>query len=75
MEGWDASSDRFCNLIEAGIVDPVRVTRTALRSAGSVAGLLLTTDALVADDVAAAAEIRKSLMQVMPGGQPMPLSY
>jgi hypothetical protein len=37
--------------------------------------LLLTTDALVADDVAAAAEIRKSLMQVMPGGQPMPLSY
>ncbi|MCB9730420.1 MAG: chaperonin GroEL [Deltaproteobacteria bacterium] len=45
--GYDARNGVFCDLIEAGILDPTKVTRTALQNAASVAGLLLTTDALI----------------------------
>lgn len=47
--GFDAATGRFADMIEAGIVDPVRVTCAALRNAASVAGLILTTHTLVAD--------------------------
>jgi chaperonin GroEL len=47
--GYDANDDKYCDLIKAGIVDPAKVTRTALQNAVSVAGLLLTTGCLVAD--------------------------
>jgi chaperonin GroEL len=47
--GYDAEKDEYCNLIEAGIVDPAKVVRTALQNAASVAGLLLTTSCLITD--------------------------
>ena len=47
--GFDAARLEYCDLVEAGIVDPTKVTRYALQNAASVAGLLLTTEALVAE--------------------------
>lgn len=46
--GYDALNDKFCDMFAAGIIDPVKVTRTALESAGSVASTLLTTECVVA---------------------------
>ena len=48
--GWDASKGEYCDMMEAGIIDPKKVVRCALQNAASVAGLLLTTEAMVADD-------------------------
>jgi chaperonin GroEL len=45
--GFDALTNTYVNMIDAGIVDPVKVTRTALESAASVAGLLLTTECII----------------------------
>ena len=47
--GYNADSDEFVDMIKAGIVDPAKVTRTALQNAASIAGLVLTTEALVTD--------------------------
>jgi chaperonin GroEL len=47
--GYDAKTEQFVDMIKAGIIDPAKVTRTALQNAGSIAGLLLTTEALVID--------------------------
>jgi chaperonin GroEL len=47
--GYNARKDTFEDLFETGIIDPTKVTRSALQNAASVAGLLLTTEALVAD--------------------------
>ena len=47
--GYNARADRFENLIEAGVIDPTKVVRFALQNAASVAALLLTTEAVVAD--------------------------
>ena len=47
--GYNASTDEWVNMIEAGIVDPTKVTRSALQNAASVSALLLTTEAVVAD--------------------------
>ncbi len=49
-EGFDALQGRYGNMIEMGIIDPLRVTRTALQNGASVAGLLLTTNTLVAEE-------------------------
>ena len=43
--GFNAASDEYVNMIDAGIVDPVKVTRSALQNAASVSGMLLTTEA------------------------------
>ncbi len=48
-EGLNAASGEYQNLIEAGVLDPVKVTRSALQNAASIAGLFLTTEAVVAD--------------------------
>lgn len=48
--GYNAATDEYVDMIRAGILDPVKVTRTALEKAASIAGLLLTTEAMVADD-------------------------
>jgi chaperonin GroEL len=48
-DGYDANRDEYCNLIEAGVVDPAKVVRTALQNAASVAALLLTTSSLVTE--------------------------
>ena len=47
--GYDASKDQYVNMIEAGIVDPAKVTRSALQNAASIAAMVLTTETLVAD--------------------------
>jgi len=47
--GFDAQEERYVDMIDAGIVDPAKVVRTALQDAGSVAGLLVTTEAMVAE--------------------------
>ena len=47
--GYNAAADSYGDLVEAGVIDPAKVTRTALQNAASIAGLLLTTEALVAD--------------------------
>ncbi len=47
--GFNAATGEMVDLIEAGVIDPVKVTRAALQNAASIAGLLLTTEALVAD--------------------------
>ncbi len=47
--GLDAQKEEYCNLIDAGVIDPTKVVRTALQNASSVASLLLTTEALVAE--------------------------
>ncbi|MCC4723192.1 chaperonin GroEL [Salinicoccus sp. RF5] len=47
--GYNAATDEWVNMIDAGIVDPTKVTRSALQNAGSVAAMFLTTEAVVAD--------------------------
>ncbi len=47
--GYDAASDKYVDMYEAGIVDPTKVSRSALQNAASVASMILTTEALVAD--------------------------
>ncbi|TWF75709.1 chaperonin GroEL [Pseudonocardia hierapolitana] len=50
-EGFDALEGRFGNMVEMGIIDPLRVVRSALQNGASVAGLILTTNSLVAEEV------------------------
>ena len=47
--GFDASEGKWVNMMEAGIVDPTKVTRSALQNAASVAAMFLTTEAVVAN--------------------------
>jgi chaperonin GroEL len=47
--GYNAQTDKFEDLVKAGVIDPTKVTRTALQNAGSIAALMLTTEALVAE--------------------------
>jgi len=47
--GYDAQNDQYVNMFQAGIIDPTKVVRTALQDAASVAGLLITTEAMVAE--------------------------
>ncbi len=47
--GFDAQTGEFKDLVKAGIIDPTKVVRTALQDAASVAGLLITTEAMVAE--------------------------
>src|SRR5437764_907947 len=48
-EGYDALNDKFVNMFEAGIVDPAKVTRSALQNASSIAAMVLTTEAMVTE--------------------------
>lgn len=47
--GYNAATGEYLDMIEAGIIDPAKVTRTALQAAASVAGLMITTEAMIAD--------------------------
>ncbi|AWN40457.1 chaperonin GroEL [Methylobacterium durans] len=60
--GFDAQTEQYVDLVQAGIVDPVKVVRAALQDAASVAGLLVTTEAMVADAP------KKEPPPPMPGG-------
>jgi len=48
-EGYDVATGEYTDLVKAGIVDPKKVTRTALQNAASIAGLLLTTECLITE--------------------------
>ena len=47
--GFDAEVGEYCHMMERGIVDPVKVTRSALQNAGSIAGMMLTTEAIITE--------------------------
>jgi chaperonin GroEL len=49
QEGYNAATDKYENLVAAGVIDPTKVVRSALQNASSIASLLLTTEALVCD--------------------------
>ncbi len=69
--GFDAYNEKFVDMIECGIVDPTKVTRSALQNAASVASMVLTTEALVADkkeDPAIAAANAAAMAGGMGGG-------
>ena len=61
--GFNAATCEYENLLSAGVIDPKKVTRIALQNAGSVAGLLLTTEAAIAEKPE-----DKSAAPAMPGG-------
>jgi chaperonin GroEL (HSP60 family) len=47
--GYNAMTDKYENLVEAGVIDPAKVTRCALQNSASVAGMVLTTQAIVVE--------------------------
>ncbi|OGX44770.1 MAG: chaperonin GroL [Omnitrophica WOR_2 bacterium RIFCSPLOWO2_12_FULL_51_8] len=61
--GYDVSQDAYVDMIEAGVIDPTKVTRSALQNASSIAALLLTTECVVADKPE-----KEEKMPPMPGG-------
>ena len=60
--GFDAQNDKYVDMFKAGIIDPTKVVRTALQDAASIAGLLITTEAMVAE------KPEKKATPPMPGG-------
>ena len=64
--GYDAQADRYIDMIEAGIIDPTKVTRTALQNASSISGLMITTEALISD--IPESEKAPAMPAGMPGG-------
>jgi chaperonin GroEL len=62
-QGLDAMSGKYVNMIDAGIIDPAKVTRSALQNAASIAALLLTTEVIIADKPE-----KEKAMPPMPGG-------
>jgi len=60
--GFDAQKEVYCDMVKAGIIDPTKVVRTALQDAASVAGLLITTEAMIAE------KPKKEAAPAMPGG-------
>jgi chaperonin GroEL len=62
--GFDAQNEEYVDMVDKGIIDPAKVVRTALQDAGSVAGLLITTEAMVAELPKDAAP----MPQMPPGG-------
>jgi chaperonin GroEL len=62
--GFDAANEEYVDMIAAGIIDPAKVTRSALQNAASIAGLMLTTEAMISELPG------KDLVGAMPGGGP-----
>ena len=60
-EGFNAASGEYCDMLKAGIIDPKKVTRSALQNAASIAGLMLTTECLITD-------IKEEKEPAMPAG-------
>jgi len=60
--GYNASTDEYEDLVKSGVIDPTKVTRTALQNAASIAGLLLTTECVVVE------KPEKESAPAMPGG-------
>jgi chaperonin GroEL len=68
--GYNARSDKYENLYSAGVIDPTKVTRVALENASSIAGMLLTTECVLAD-----IKEDKPAMPAMPGGMGGGMDY
>jgi chaperonin GroEL len=68
--GYNARSDKYENLYAAGVIDPTKVTRVALENASSIAGMLLTTECVLAD-----IKEDKPAMPAMPGGMGGGMDY
>jgi chaperonin GroEL len=62
--GYDVISENYVNMVEAGIIDPAKVTRSAVENASSIAGMILTTEALISDKP----EEKGAAAAGMPGG-------
>jgi len=62
--GFNAQSEKYENLVQAGVIDPAKVVRSALQNASSIASLLLTTEALVSE----IPEDKKEAAPAGPGG-------
>jgi chaperonin GroEL len=60
--GYNARTDEYEDLVQSGVIDPTKVTRTALQNAASIAGLLLTTESVVVE------RPEKDKAPAMPGG-------
>jgi chaperonin GroEL len=60
--GYDAQKEKYADFIDTGIVDPTKVVRVALQNAASIAGLMITTEAMVAD------RPKRESAPAMPGG-------
>jgi chaperonin GroEL len=63
--GFDAETNEYVDMIQAGIIDPTKVERVALQNAASIASLLLTTEALITD----VPEAEKADPSMAPGGE------
>jgi chaperonin GroEL len=61
--GYDVLSEQYVDMVQAGIIDPAKVTRSAVENASSIAGMILTTEALVTDKPE-----EKAAAPAMPGG-------
>ncbi|MAG44648.1 chaperonin GroEL [bacterium] len=68
-QGYNAAKNKFEDLIQAGIIDPTKVTRSALQNAGSAAGMLLTTEAVVTDEPESK-DSAPAMPQMPAGGMP-----
>ena len=60
-EGFNAATGEYCDMLKAGIIDPKKVSRSALQNAASIAGLMLTTECLITD-------IKEEKEPAMPAG-------
>ncbi|MBF0844312.1 chaperonin GroEL, partial [Streptococcus danieliae] len=67
-QGFNAASGEWVDMIETGIIDPVKVTRSALQNAASVASLILTTEAVVANKPEPQAPVGPAMDPGMMGG-------
>ena len=63
-EGYDAEKDAYTDMIQAGVIDPKKVTRSALQNAASIAALMITTETIVTDIP------EEDKASGMPGGMP-----
>lgn len=68
--GYDVLSEKYVNMVEAGVIDPAKVTRGALENAASIAAMILTTEALIADEPKDDADMPMGGMGGMGGGMP-----
>ena len=68
--GYDVLSEEYVDMVEAGVIDPAKVTRGALENAASIAAMILTTEALIADEPKDEADMPPGGMGGMGGGMP-----
>ena len=68
--GYDVLSEEYVDMVEAGVIDPAKVTRGALENAASIAAMILTTEALIADEPRDEADMPPGGMGGMGGGMP-----